>query len=219
MSPSRRSSSPSFSLVAAAVAVRNSLKMNRVTYVPTGGWSRRGRDHPRKHHVRSQGLEQARTGPGHAVEPRQTAKQTVLLTPSDDALRERRSDPRQPRDLRHVGAVEVDPLTGEERARQPGSGAGGGAQRGVAMRGCVDGDEPHVARRGGGGRRQRIADPGTRQGQQRKQESGTAVVHVRTLTAPPLARGTRCMHAAPQECGAREHGTRESKRGTEGPPP
>src|SRR2546422_3455340 len=60
MSPSRRSSSPSFSLVAAAVAVRNSLKMNRLTYVPTGGWSRRGRDHPRKHHVRSQGLEQAR---------------------------------------------------------------------------------------------------------------------------------------------------------------
>src|SRR5437870_1669271 len=89
MSPSRRSSSPSFSLVAAAVAVRNSLIMNRLTYVPTGGWSRRG---------------------------------------------------------------------------------------------CVDGDEPHVARRGGGGRRQRIADPGTRQGQQRKQERGTAVVHGGTLT-------------------------------------
>src|SRR5438034_397248 len=149
--------------------------MKSITYVPAGGWSRRGRDHPRKHHVRSQGLEQARTDPGHAVEPRQTAKQTVLLTPSDDALRERRSDPRQPRDLRHVGAVEVDPFTGEERARQPGSGAGGGAQRGVAVRGCVDRDEPHVARRGGGGRRQRIADPGTRQGQQRKQESGSTV--------------------------------------------
>src|SRR5213593_3790771 len=185
MSPSRRSSSPSFSLVAAAVAVRNSLKMNRLTYVPTGGWSRRGRDHPRKHHVRSQGLEQARTDPGHAVEPRQTAKQTVLLTPSDDALRERRSE-----------------------ARQPGSGAGGGAQRGVAVRGCVDGDEPHVARRGGGGRRQRIADPGTRQGQQRKQESGTAVVHGRTLTDRPLARGTRSTRGAPKnrsrcDCGLR----------------
>src|SRR5256885_1899931 len=113
MSPSRRSSSPSFSLVAAAVAVRNSLKMNRLTYVPTGGWSRRGRDHPRKHHVRSQGLEQARTDPGHAVEPRQTAKQTVPLTPSDDALRERRSDPRQPRDLRHVGAVRSEEHTSE----------------------------------------------------------------------------------------------------------
>src|SRR3989442_739253 len=190
MSPSRRSSSPSFSLVAAAVAVRNSLKLNRLTYVPTGGWSRRGRDHPRKHHVRSQGLEQARTDPGHAVEPRQTAKQTVLLTPSDDALRERRSDPRQPRDLRHVGAVEVDPFTGEERARQPGSGAGGGAQRGVAVRGCVDGDEPHVARRGGGGRRQRIADPGTRQGQQRKQESGTAGGPGGTLTVRPRPAGS-----------------------------
>src|SRR2546426_3767425 len=118
--------------------------MNSITYEPTGGWSRRGRDHPRKHHVGSQRLEQPGADSGHAVEPRETAKQTVLLTPSDDALRERRSDPRQPRDLRHVGAVEVDPLTGEERARQPGSGAGGGAQRGVAMRGCVDGDEPHV---------------------------------------------------------------------------
>src|SRR2546428_7905564 len=189
MSPSRRSSSPSFSLVAAAVAVRNSLKLNRLTYVPTGGWSRRGRDHPRNHHVRSQGLEQARTDPGHAVEPRQTAKQTVLLTPSDDALRERRSDPRQPRDLRHVGAVEVDPLTGEERARQPGSGAGGGAQRGVAMRGCVDGDEPHVARRGGGGPRQRVAGPGTPQGPAPQQEGGTAVGHAPPLRAPPPAGG------------------------------
>src|SRR3989442_13757615 len=124
--------------------------MNSITYEPTGGWSRRGRDHPRKHHVGSQRLEQPGADSGHAVEPRETAKQTVLLTPSDDALRERRSDPRQPRDLRHVAAVEVDPLTGEERARQPASAAGGGRPPGVAMRGGAGADKPTVPRRATG---------------------------------------------------------------------
>src|SRR5690348_301652 len=127
ISPSRRRISPSLSEVAAAVAVRNSLKLNGITYVAAkgsqprkagcgglverggGGWRWcKSRYDPRKHHVSSDCLEEFRTDTRDAVEARKPAERAVLLAPRDDALRERRADPRQPRDLRHVGAVEVD---------------------------------------------------------------------------------------------------------------
>src|SRR5439155_1323013 len=143
----RRRISPSLSEVAAAVAVRNSLKMNSITYLAAkgsqprrGGWWRLWRavevgggrsmtstivhqppltspswHRPRKHDVGSERLKQLRTHPRHTVEPRQPAERTVLLAPRDDPLRERGPDSRETRDLRHVGAVEVDALTGEQR--------------------------------------------------------------------------------------------------------
>src|SRR5947208_14748194 len=105
---------------------------------------------PRKHDVGSERLKQLRTHPRHTVEPRQAAERTVLLPPRDDPLRERGPDSRETRDLRHVSAVEVDALTGEQRPRQPGGGPGGG---GEPSGGRVHGHQPHVAgRRGRGGR-------------------------------------------------------------------
>src|SRR5207247_201972 len=83
-----------------------------------GSTSKRGSDAPRKHHVRPQGFEQVRAHPGHAVQARQGAKRAVLLTPGDDALCQGGPDARQPRDLRHVGAIDIDPLPREEWARQ-----------------------------------------------------------------------------------------------------
>src|SRR5439155_20519202 len=177
----RRRISPSLSEVAAAVAVRNSLKMNSITYLAAkgsqprrGGWWRLWRavevgggrsmtstivhqppltspswHRPRKHDVGSERLKQLRTHPRHTVEPRQPAERTVLLAPRDDPLRERGPDSRETRDLRHVGAVEVDALTGEQRPRQPGGGPGRG---GEPSRRRVYGHQPHVAgRRGRGG--------------------------------------------------------------------
>src|SRR5207244_3404536 len=103
ISPSRRRISPSLSEVAAAVAVRNSLKMNSITYGRTrgsqprkAGWGRFGRlgevgggssdswYHPRKHHVGSERLEEFRTDTRDAVESRKPAKRTVLLAPGHD---------------------------------------------------------------------------------------------------------------------------------------
>jgi len=78
----------------------------------------------------------------------------MLITPIDDPLCESGPDSWQARDLRHVGAVEVDPLPREERSREPRGGPGGGAEPTGGRR--IHGDEPHVARRGGlgGGERQ-----------------------------------------------------------------
>src|SRR4029077_837723 len=83
------------------------------------------RHHPRKHDVGSERLEEFRTDTRDAVESRKPAKGTVLLAPGDDALRERRTDSGEARDLRHVGSVEVDALPWQERAREPGGGSGG----------------------------------------------------------------------------------------------
>src|SRR2546422_5665089 len=46
-------------------------------------------------------------------------RSTVRRTPRDDPLRQRRTDARQPRDLDHVRAIEIDALAGEQRAREP----------------------------------------------------------------------------------------------------
>src|SRR5439155_17135723 len=162
---------------------------------------------PRKHDVGSERLKQLRTHPRDTVEPRQPAERTVLLPPRDDPLRERGPDSRETRDLRHVGAVEVDALTGEQRPRQPGGGPGGG---GEPSRRRVYGHQPHVAgRRGrGGGEGQTHTRAGERE--QGEQQRGATVVHDRTLAVPLPGNGIRSTRGAPEECETRklERGTR-----------
>jgi len=51
--------------------------------------------------------------PGTLSKPLEAAKRAVLRAPRDDALRQRRPDTRQSRDLRHVGVVQINFLTGE----------------------------------------------------------------------------------------------------------
>src|SRR5207249_2601010 len=61
-----------------------------------------------------------RAGSRHTVEPRQAAEQTRRLAPGDGALREGGRDGGEGCELRHVGAVEVDALAGQERSRERG---------------------------------------------------------------------------------------------------
>src|SRR5690349_4736416 len=142
-----------------------------------GGWWRlmQLRQHPRKHDVGSERLEEFRTDTRHAVEARKPTERAVLLAPRDDALRERRADPRQPRDLRHVGAVEVDALARQERAREPRGAAGGGPEPAGGRR--VDRDEPHITRRGYRGWREREPHAGAGKRERCEQEGSTAVIH------------------------------------------
>src|SRR5690242_971329 len=213
MSPSRRRISPSRSEVAAAVAVRNSLKMNSITYGSTegsqprnagcggsGGWERCGdsRQDPRKHDVGSQRFDQFWTDPRHAVEPRHATERPMLLAPRDDALRERGTDPGQACDLGHVGAIEIHALAGEERAREPRSGARSGAQGARGRR--VDAHELHVAGRGGPRGRQREAHASAGEGEEREQEGGTAVVHDRILSPATCRTGIRFTRGGADLC-------------------
>src|SRR5882724_5258641 len=133
----------------------------------------------------------------------------MLIAPIDDPLRECGPDSRQARDLRHVGAIEVDPLTGEERSREPGSVPGGGAEPTGGRR--VDGDELHVARRGGPGGGERQSHTRARECEEGEQEGGFAIVHASTLADRLLTRGIRLTHGAPAKRGSRnaEGGTEE----------
>src|SRR5207245_1916592 len=88
--------------------------------VEVGGGRCNSWQHPRKHDVGLQAFEQLRPHARHAVEPRQVAERTMALTPGDDALRKGGPDAGETCDLRHVGAVEVDALAGQERSREPG---------------------------------------------------------------------------------------------------
>src|SRR6266705_3131707 len=127
MSPSRTRMSPSLSGVAAAVAVRNSLELKHLKYFPGTGGSRLCDKRP-------DCVQQFRTNSRHAVEPLETPERAVLGAPSDDALRERRSDARQTRDLRHVGPVQIDSLAGRERAGETRGAPRRLAQVGAARR-------------------------------------------------------------------------------------
>ena len=99
----------------------------------------------------------------------------MLLTPADDPLSEGWPDSWEARDLRHVGAVEVDPLTGEERSREPGGVPGRGAEPTGGWR--VRGDELHVARRGGLGGGERQSHSRACEREEGEQQGGAAVIH------------------------------------------
>ena len=161
---------------------------------------RSGHD-PRKHHVRSQALEQLGSHSRHTVEPRQPAERTMLLAPSDDSLSEGGPDSREPCDLRHVGAVEVDAFTGQERSREPGGLPRGGGEPSRGRR--IHGHESHVAGRRGlrGGERQSRAR--AREGEKGEQQRSAAVVHADTVTTRPRAFVIRFMRASPRNCGSR----------------
>src|SRR6266702_2321520 len=128
-----------------------------------------------------------------------TGVQTCALPISrDDALREGGPDSREPRDLRHVGAVEVDALTGQERSREPG---GLPRDRGEPARGRrIHGHKSHVAGRRGlrGGERQ--SHTRAREGEEGEQEGGFPIIHGCTLTTRQPAVGTRLTHATPENC-------------------
>ena len=132
----------------------------------------------------------------------------MLLTPRDDPLRERGADTGETCDLRHVGAVEVDALTRQERSREPGGFPRGGGEPARGRR--IHGHESHVAgrRRFGGGERQ--SHTRAREGEEGEQEGGFAIIHVLTLADRRPAGGIRLMHGAPKE-----GGTRKVERGTE----
>src|SRR5207247_3922163 len=115
-----------------------------------------------------------------------------------------RPDARQARDLRHVRAVEIDALPGEEWARQARGGPGGVTQTTARRR--VDGDQAHVSgcrrRLGGEG----VPRAGAREGEEREEEGGAAVVHDCRLTARPPTYGIRSTRGAPENCRAVEGG-------------
>src|SRR6266487_1420606 len=182
MSPSRTRISPSFSAVAAAVAVRNSLKLKNLKYFPDPDRSRRSRWHTCKNDMPADGVEQMWADARDAVEPFQAPERPVLGTPIRDALRQRRPHARQTRDLRHVGAVEIDPLAGSEGTSELRGAARRLAQVGPAGRGGRL--ELNVAgRRIGRGRKEKT-HAGTGEGQRGEKESGAAIVH------PPTCKGT-----------------------------
>jgi hypothetical protein len=99
----------------------------------------------------------------------------MLLAPGDDPLGEGGPNAWEARDLRHVGAVEVDPLPGEQRSREPGRVPGGGAEPTGRRR--VHGDELHVARRGGLGGGERQSHTGTGKSEEGQQERRSAIIH------------------------------------------
>src|SRR5207248_8351785 len=113
----------------------------------------------------SERLDQLRAHAGDAVEPRKPAEQTVLLAPRDDALGEGGTDAWQACDLRHVGAVEVDPLAREERACQAGGRARRRAQAARTGGRCVASDQANVARCRRGGGRERKTNARTGKGE------------------------------------------------------
>src|SRR5580765_12883 len=154
MSPSRTRMSPSLSGVAAAVAVRNSLELKHLKYFPGTGRSRLRDKRPYR-------VQQFRTNSRYTIEAGEGAKETVLGAPGDDALRQRRSDARQTSDFRHVGAVQIDSLTGRERI-----GPGRAGRR----------LELHVAGRRLGRGGEEEADAGAGQGKRGQEKSGTFVV-------------------------------------------
>lgn len=82
----------------------------------------------------------------------------MLGAPGYDPLRQRRADARQTCDLAHVGAIQIDPLTGEQRTGELGGAAGGLAQSG-ATRGSR-GLELDVAGGGSGSGREDETNPG-----------------------------------------------------------
>src|SRR5207237_5492076 len=108
-------------------------------------------------------------------EPRQPSERAVLLAPRDDALGEGRPDPRQPRDLRHVGAVEVDPFAGEERACEPGGRTRRRAQAAGGRSVAADGAD--VSGRGRRGRRERTTYARASEGEEGGEEGGCAILH------------------------------------------
>jgi len=130
---------------------------------------------PRKLHVRAQRFDEPRADAGHAVKTGETAKRAVLVSPRDDPLRQRGADAGQSRDLRHVGAIEVDALAREQRAGEARGRAGGFPQPAGWRR--VDRGELHVARRCGGRGSERIADPGAGQREAGEEQCGVTVVH------------------------------------------
>ena len=77
---------------------------------------------PRKGHEGSQPFQQVGPHARHAVKSLESAKWAVRGPPGDNALRERWAYPWQPRDLGHVGAVHIYPVTWNERPRKAGSG-------------------------------------------------------------------------------------------------
>jgi len=82
----------------------------------------------------------------------------MLRAPGDDSLRQGRSDPRQPCDLAHVGAVHIDALTGKERTRELSGAARSLTQGGAA--GGRGGLKLNVAGRRIGRGRKEEADAG-----------------------------------------------------------
>src|SRR5437667_12463365 len=159
------------------------------------------RHRPRKDDVGSQRLDELRADSGHTVEPRQAAEQTMLLAPGDDALREGGPDAGETCDLRHVGAVEVDALAGQERSREPGGLPRG---RGEPARGRgIHGHKSHVAGRRGFGGGERQSHTRAREGEEGEQEGGAAVVHGGTLAVRRQECGTRSTRSAPKERGSR----------------
>jgi len=173
---------------------------------------RSGHD-PRKHHVRSQALQQLGSHSRHTVEPRQAAERTMLLAPRDDSLGEGRPDSGETRDFRHVGAIEVDALAGKERSREPGGLPRGGGEPSGGR--SIHGHESHVAGRRGLGGSERQSHTRAGEGEQGEQEGGAAVVHARTLTARPPARVVRSTRVSPKDCGLRERGRRNAEGGTQ----
>src|SRR6266550_4853274 len=160
-----------------------------------GGYCK-SRHHPRKHDVGSERFDQLRAHARYAVEPRQAAEGTMLVAPADDPLCKGRADSRETRDLRHVGAVEVDPLTGQKRPRQPG----GVARRGGEPSGgrCIHRHELHVTGRRGFGRRERQSHARAGEREEGEQEGGFAIIHDCTLTARQPPHETRFTPATPE---------------------
>ena len=132
----------------------------------------------------------------------------MLVAPVDDPLREGGPDAWETRDLRHVGAVEVDALTGEERPGEAGGVPRGGAEPTGGRR--VHGHEPHVARRRGRGGGERQPYTRAREREQGEQEGGFAIIHASTLADRLLTRSIRFTHGAPGK-----RGSRNAERGIE----
>ncbi len=100
----------------------------------------------------------------------------MAFTPGDDALRKSRPDAGETCDLRHVGAVEVDALAGQERSREPGGLPRG---RGEPARGRrIHGHQSHVAGRRGFGGGERQSHTRAREGEEGEQEGGFPIIHL-----------------------------------------
>ena len=107
----------------------------------------------------------------------------MLGTPGDDSLRQRGANARQACDLAHVGAIDVDFLTRQER-----TGELRGATRGLAQAGTGGrsrGLELDVARGCSGRRGQDETNAGTGQCEGGEEESGATIVHPPTYNPTP----------------------------------
>jgi len=130
------------------------------------------------------GIQQVRPDSRDAVEPLQAPERAVLAAPIHDALREGGSHAWQPRDLRHVGAVEIDALTGGKRPGELSGATSGFAQVGTGR--PRRGLELDVAGSRLGRRREKEADAGTGQREAGKEQRGATIVHSNV-------RGTWCV--------------------------